>query len=537
MTEPKSFSSMCTHACKHEMLGFLLSLSLHHPGASVIVYCDTITKQYIDKSTPKPLLNIEWIVELDKWSHLDRNAMELAGTWNEFMQIKTYVLEYAINKYGDSLLIDCDTIILDKLLVEDPSKQLGVSPQFITKHHVDRTGYYNGGMLWSSSLSLPARWRAHCINSRYYEQAAIEGLVKEFTYFEYGDHYNLQTWRFVCGIDSANTIASKIIPTANKLMYGEKPLKFLHTHFRSPQFANINNLFMQKISEASLYRELTIIKRVINDKWVIEIPEQPLPPPYFHTDDSFRELVQMLDKRNEDVQVIKARKRHCSLSGGVILYDRPNLGWVDQEVEASLCALLGNCDTAVDWKVFERIKTQVKPWIFWPRRPSIFELKMYPTTAYGDRDHKTIFIGNIENSVQAQYRQNQSWDTVIDDYTCTNGKNYKYTQEQYLDRLKNAKFGLCLRGYGSKCHREVELMGMGTVPIITPNVCISSYADPPVEGIHFLRVSTPDKLDNVISSVTEEKWNAMSTACVEWYKRNVHSDNAWNTTITKILYS
>ena len=80
-------------------------------------------------------------------------------------------------------------------------------------------------------------------------------------------------------------------------------------------------------------------------------------------------------------------------------------------------------------------------------------------------------------------------------------------------------------------------MAMGTVPIVTPNVCIGSYADPPVEGVHFLRAAEPGDLHGVTNAVSEEKWNQMSSACIEWYKRNVHSENSWNTTIETILYS
>ena len=36
--------------------------------------------------------------------------------------------------------------------------------------------------------------------------------------------------------------------------------------------------------------------------------------------------------------------------------------------------------------------------------------------------------------------------------------------DEYLNLLKQSKFGLCLRGFGGKCNREIELMGLGTVP-------------------------------------------------------------------------
>ena len=66
--------------------------------------------------------------------------------------------------------------------------------------------------------------------------------------------------------------------------------------------------------------------------------------------------------------------------------------------------------------------------------------------------------------------------------------------EDYLMKLSQSKYGLCLRGYGSKCHREVELMAFGTVPIITPEVSIKSNMNPPIENVHYITANNPNVL-------------------------------------------
>jgi hypothetical protein len=83
-----------------------------------------------------------------------------------------------------------------------------------------------------------------------------------------------------------------------------------------------------------------------------------------------------------------------------------------------------------------------------------------------------------------------------------------------LDHLRNAKFGLCLRGFGRKCHMEVVLMTMGTVPLVIPSVCIGSYAEPPIEGVHFRRVTEYADLIGVVNYVSEEKLNGISVMCI-----------------------
>lgn len=158
-------------------------------------------------------------------------------------------------------------------------------------------------------------------------------------------------------------------------------------------------------------------------------------------------------------------------------------------------------------------------------------------TVNNDRTIESIFIGNFENNTQALYRNNGiRWDNVLSECHITKGSNKKFTNEEYLLKLRNSKYGLCLRGYGSKCHREIELMAFGTVPIITNDVCITSFYNPPIENLHYIKVNSPDELQYKISNITGDEWSKMSIACHEWYKTNVHSSKAWTTMIEKILY-
>jgi hypothetical protein len=96
---------------------------------------------------------------------------------------------------------------------------------------------------------------------------------------------------------------------------------------------------------------------------------------------------------------------------------------------------------------------------------------------------------------------------------------------------------LCLRGYGSKCHREVELMAFGTVPIVTPEVTVESYMEPLVENKHYITVKDEEEFVEKLKVITEDDWNLMSNACYEWYQRNVYSKQSFTNMINKILYN
>jgi hypothetical protein len=539
---PSSFCTICTKQCKQELVGFLLSLSIHHENANVYVMCDTETKQTIDILTPKPRLNIKWYITLDKYSELTRSDMELKKIFGKFLENKMDIMLLALNENPDTVFLDSDTIILDTINDIDNNKELGLSPQFIRKENVDETGYYNAGLVWTNNIKVCKTWKSiidH--NNSCAEQINMKDLTKEYDYFEFGENYNLQTWRFLLGLESTEKIASYVNVKKNKLYYKDKPLKFIHTHFNSPRFQQINNFFIQKMCEAKLYKELLCVFRLINERWILSIPKQPLKGMGNHKDDSYRELPLLMKIKNKDVDLkFKENSIHCWLEPNILLYDRPTLEWCNNELSKSSLLLLGNGSMVVEGKILQDNGLKVIPWIFWPRRPMIVEklLKKNGIFKYSERKTNCIFIGNFENSTQQKFRKtNHNWESVLDVYHCTEGQKHKFTQEEYLMQLRNSKYGLCLRGYGSKCHREVELMAFGTVPIVTPEVSIKSYMEAPIENIHYIKVTTPEELKDKINAISQKKWEAMSKSCYEWYQRNVHSDNCWNNMINNILYT
>ena len=79
-------------------------------------------------------------------------------------------------------------------------------------------------------------------------------------------------------------------------------------------------------------------------------------------------------------------------------------------------------------------------------------------------------------------------------------------------------------------------MAFGTVLIVTPEVSVSSFLEPLIEGTHYIYVTSPNEIKEKLEAITEEKWNQMSKSCYEWYQRNVHSKNCWKNMISKILY-
>ena len=541
MSEPSSFCTMCTHTCYFEFIGLAYSLSIHHPGAKFYCMLDTKTKKELDNLTLKPNLNIIVKVELDKYTGLNRQKMEQMNIIKEFWNNKADIMSYALQYEKDTIFLDSDVFIVNPINCIDHSKELGLSPHYIRKSNTDEVGYYNGGCVWTKNKDVPLCWKKYTVNSRYVDQASLEDVAIDYkdSMFEFGEELNYMPWRVLLANNQKEEI-QKININNNQVNISNKPLSFLHTHFHDQRFIQVNNIFINALRKLKRYKELLVIDRIINKNWTIKIPKQPQQGIWNHKNDSFRELAMLYKKNNSDVNIELIDNGHCWLGNHILLYDRPTHEWFNQDLANTSLILLGNGDINKEGQLLKQNNLNVKPWIFWPRRPFIMEkyLETNKTKSYNERTIESIFIGNIENNVQNQYRNSDyNWENVLDIYHCTQGTQHKFSQEQYLEQLANAKYGLCLRGYGSKCHREVELMALGTVPIITESVCIDSYMDPPQENIHYIRCNNPENLQTLLSNISQEKWEAMSNNCYNWYQKNVHSKNSFNNFLTNILYN
>jgi hypothetical protein len=170
------------------------------------------------------------------------------------------------------------------------------------------------------------------------------------------------------------------------------------------------------------------------------------------------------------------------------------------------------------------------PWFFWPRRPELVE-KLAEEEAkrgWADRHEGIVFYGKIENKVQEKRRSAADWESCCDEWLLVRGdEKYPLTQEEYLRRLTFSCYGLCLAGYGYKCHREIECMAMGCVPVCAPEVDMDSYAVPPVEGVHYLRVSGPEEARAKVAAMKEEDWLRMSMAGRAWWKENCSCEGSF----------
>jgi hypothetical protein len=263
----------------------------------------------------------------------------------------------------------------------------------------------------------------------------------------------------------------------------------------------------------------------------IWMPRKGLEGFFSHPGDSFREMVGLWKKAG----LVNVKEHPTATmvwwgevgADGVLLYDRPTNEWRLAAPEAEKqwrLALFGNPKVGSS--------APAVPWTFWPRRPELVEEMAKATPqGYDERVAGPVFYGKTENAVQAKRRKGDWKSTCTEWVMVQNDEKYPFTQKEYLEKLASARFGLCLPGYGYKCHREVECMAMGCVPVVSSEVDMDSYANPPVEGVHYLRVSAPEDLAGAVAAVSKESWEKMSAAGRVWWSENASCEGSFQLTV------
>lgn len=544
MIHPSAFCSICTNLVKNDLIGLLFSLSIQHPQAPLHLFVDDETKSFIDSLEPYLNLELHIKVNLDEWKgKSQRSELEKSGGWQKLMLQKMDVMNLALSTHADVCYIDTDVLLLEPIVV-DKTKEIGVSAHRILEDNHRKFGLYNGGILWTRNKSVPQRWKTLGLTkSRYFEQACIENLVEEFSHFVFGEEYNLGWWKVEESPEPPKKMLEYFQPGSGDLqgkpLFKGKPIVFVHTHFSSMDKIIYNSFLFKLFMACERYRECCLIHRMLYGKWIIQVPKQPMPNVWQHNDDSFRELARIWTRVIPDLEVrYSAKHNNCFLEPNVCLYDRPNLDWAKEDrVRSAHLVLLGNPSVYEDLDQLSAFRRT--PWIFWARHPMILEdfILNTPLKNYSERTCESVFLGNVENKTQAAHRVSTgNWKPFVERFELIPGNEHRYSPREYLHLLARSRFGLSLRGFGCKCNREIELMALGTVPIMGPLCDTESYREPLVEGTHFLRANRPEDIPKLLLSVDAVRWTSMSEACKDWYTRHAHSSNAWTSTLRAIMY-
>jgi len=256
---------------------------------------------------------------------------------------------------------------------------------------------------------------------------------------------------------------------------------------------------------------------------------------FSHSGDTFREMAKIWAERGYCNIELSEETPYCWWGGigEILLYDRPTVRWWNDSVPYQM-ALFGNCEP------IDKARIRQSVWSFWPRSPRAIEAAVDAhkvLRTWEDRSIKSLFLGKIENGDQLAARSTADWSKCVDLFSMpkdSTGAPYPFTQEEYLDKLCQARFGLCLPGFGKKCNREIEYFACGTVPIVTPDVDMTHYLVPPKAGVHYFIAKTPEDVKRIVAGTTKETWRMMSVKGREWWRSYASAEGMFRLTFARI---
>lgn len=520
-----NISTIVTKNLINEFYILQKSLELTNPETKIVVLCDDESALLI-----KNLFNPNIII-LNDLKNLDYDDIKKRGkSFLDLVLRKCDVMDYALNLFGETLFTDTDIVFLNRFDKES-TKQLVLSQHHINPLDEQKYGKYNVGYLLIKDKSFP-NWLKNTTltRSKFFEQEGLIHAEKEFDMEAFSMNHNFGWWRlFQC---PETTERYKKFGYGVNVFYDKNPLISVHVHMVSDGFKDgANDKFADiilKLLSVSKKPEHQILYSYINKIRNGYNPAKPkiiIPHPSTtdHSGDTFRELVDIWSEMGLCNKEYSTQTDLVWMNriGDVLLYDRPTLEWLRNR--PFNLGLFGN--TVPDFE-----KTMA--WIFWGRRPKLMKqiIEEQGINPLEKRDIQSIFLGKVENNVQESRRTNFDWSKSVEIFEMPIRGEYKYNQTEYLELLNRSKFGLCLAGYGRKCNREIELLALGVVPIITEGVDLTYY-NGLTEDVHYLKVNRPEEVQPLINSISDERWNELSRAGREWYETNCSPIGSFKTTI------
>lgn len=521
----KSISTIVTHNMINEFFILHKSLELSNPETKIVVYCDDISNDIIEK------MKCDNIFIINGLKNLDYEDIKKRGkTFLDLVLKKCDVIEKALELYGETLFVDSDIVFLNKFIINKNNNDL-----FLSQHHIhiqdeEKYGKYNVGYMYINNSTFPKWLKDTTIHrSKFFEQEGLIHAEKEYNITLFDMNHNYGWWRlFQC---SETQERYKKFGYGANVFYDKKPLISVHVHMISDGFKDVHNdkfaeiilklLSVSKKEEhQQLYNFILKIRSGFNPiKPKIIIPHSSITD---HVGDTFRELVRLWEK--EGLCTIEYSKQTdlvwMNAIGDILLYDRPTMQWLR--------------DTKFNYALFGNPTPNLEnssPWIFWGRRPELIEeVRRDGIKPLEERIFESIFLGKVENQIQEKNRTTYDWSSSIEMFEMPIRGQYKYSQKEYLELVNKSKYGLCLAGFGNKCNREIELFSLGTVPIVTDGVDLTYY-NSLEEGIHYLKVNTPSEIKPLLESITDDTWKEMSEAGLKWYEENCSPIGSFKLTI------
>lgn len=236
--------TLSTYNAIQDLKVFLFTLNLFNATKPIVyLLCDSKTAEYLKTndlySGP---LHID--TGLDRYGTVSRKLMTgqrgyiYKTLWEDFMMEKATVIDNAFEKEDAVFFFDSDICFMGPLPEVPTTAKIAVSPHMIKPRDEERYGKFNAGFMWTNDKSVPNLWRQASKTSRFFDQAALEDVVKNYTpesVHEFSVQNNYGWWRMFQSTELSTTLQKKwsIFRFDNTvgIRVDNSPLLSIHTHW------------------------------------------------------------------------------------------------------------------------------------------------------------------------------------------------------------------------------------------------------------------------------------------------------------------
>ena len=230
--KPSCICTFSTSASVSDLRLFLKSIRITNSDIPLVMFLDTTTNDAI-KDIDLSHMKVDITVNLDLYSHKDKDKMVEEGIWSDFQMTKASIIEYCLTKYADALFLDADIFLVNPIHIPEDAHEydIGLSPHYTNDKNNNMHGYYNGGVVWARDRQFGKKWREYTKTSRYHDQASLENCAERFRTFRFGENYNVAWWRLTLALESHYDMLRYYTADESNVYYKGLPIMFVHTHF------------------------------------------------------------------------------------------------------------------------------------------------------------------------------------------------------------------------------------------------------------------------------------------------------------------
>ena len=494
----ESFCTISTKKNYYNLKLLLKSIELYHSDIPILIYCD----KYVNDKIEECNYDLKILKKIKSEENNDINTNDID---------KINIIDYAMELYTNTLFIDCNTVIIDYIdLLIDKNIDIGLINNDILKENIN--------LMYVNNKNITEYWGKIILENKLLNNQQYIKYFKElFNVYEFDINQNYEWYNLFESENPEKTFKLFSIDF-NNIFYNYKKLKCINSDFFNKcnnQIIQFNNLILEKLKKINHKIYKYIIEDNTNIKPTIIIPNQIINDVSNYNNHSTIELIYLWEKLNlcfikkENTNYIWYNK-----IGDTLIYDKENID-LEYDLNIKYKKIL-----FINQKNLKYSKNS----IFITKYPKIIEEIRYNLLQYKDRFINTIFIDKIQNDKKNLYI---NYEKYIDMFILNDNNNFMYSYDEYLYLIKHSKFGLCINNFDSKYNRILELMSLGTVPIIENNVFID-FNNRLEENIHYLRINNINEINNIIETYTEDKWSFISNNCIKWYNQNCNIKNLFD---------